>query len=344
MIDGQLVAKSLVVLDTFCAQNRETGRGKNEILRATGSKDKPIIFKTINFLKRAKIMKFKSLDQGKKEFITLTPLGLEVVEVVALIKHSNYAYNQLRDKIQEYLPLMKIYLKKYADKDEEDRHRNSVKEELAQKGWNPEQINSFIFEAFSLLKAGEIYHKDVCSSFLYRYSKIMSSFKVNKNAKEIIIKIIVNEITNILKNDLNILGGKLPQFDHNLSHFSTQVLNDIDKFYSIRGAPNCFISDEIARLMSSLVLLLNPPPQDFSIFAGIYSKIEHDKNRTDSIGNKQETYMDMMARHSLENLEELVKVIEPYERRYGSIPILHGPPRTLDVIRAMINNMNKLTS
>jgi hypothetical protein len=343
MTNDQLVAKSLLVLDTFCAQNGETGRSKSELLRATGSKDKPTIFRTIDFMKRANILKFKSLKRGKKESITLTPLGLEVVEVVALIKHSNYTYNQLRDKIQEYLPLMRIYLDKYADKDEEDRHRNSIKEKLAQKGWNREQIASFIFEAFSLLRAGEIYHKDVCNSLLYRYSKILSSFQVNKSAKEIIIKIIVNVITNILKNDLNIIGCRLPQFDHNLSYFSTQVLNDIDKFYSIHAAPNCFISDEIAGLMSSLVLLLKPHPQDFSIFAGIYSKIEHDKNHIDSIGNKQETYMDITARHSLKNLEEVVKVIEPYERKYGSIPILHGPTQTLDVVSALINNMKKLT-
>jgi len=342
MTNDQLVVKSLLVLNTFCSQNGETGRSKNEILRLTGSKDKPGIFKTINFLKRAKILKFKSVKRGKKESITLTPLGLEVAGVVDLINHSQNTYDQLSDKKQEYLPLMKSYLEKYTDKEEEDRHRNSVIEKLTQKGWNREQIDSLVYEVFSLLRAEEIYHKHVCNSLRYWYSKIVPSFKVNKSAKEIIRKIIDKEITHILKNDLNIIGGRLPQLDHNFSYFSTQVLSDIDKFYIYHGAPNCFLSDEIARLMSSLVLLLKPLPQDFSIFEGIYSKIEHDKNRIDSI-EYQETHTDLLNRHSLKNLKEIVKVIEPYERKYGSIPILHGPTQTLDVVSALINNMEKLT-
>jgi hypothetical protein len=65
-MNEQLVAKGLLVLGVFCAQNNIGGMGKNEILRATGSKDKPVIFETINFLKEAKIIEFKRVKQGKK--------------------------------------------------------------------------------------------------------------------------------------------------------------------------------------------------------------------------------------------------------------------------------------
>ena len=58
-MNEQLVAKGLLILEVFCAQNNIGGMGKNEILRATGSKDKPVIFKTINFLKKARILEFK---------------------------------------------------------------------------------------------------------------------------------------------------------------------------------------------------------------------------------------------------------------------------------------------
>ena len=105
-MNEQLVAKGLLILEVFCAQNNIGGMGKNEILRATGSKDKPVIFETINFLKKARILEFKKVKQGKKTIVTLTPLGKEIVHLIIDIKKSKDTYLAVEDKISEYIRLI----------------------------------------------------------------------------------------------------------------------------------------------------------------------------------------------------------------------------------------------
>jgi hypothetical protein len=104
-MNKQLVAKGLLVLEVFCAQNNIGGMGKNEILRATGNKDKPVIFETINFLKKARILEFKRVKQGKKTFVTLTPLGKEIVYLITDIEKSKDRYLAFEDRISDYIRL-----------------------------------------------------------------------------------------------------------------------------------------------------------------------------------------------------------------------------------------------
>ena len=306
-MNEQLVAKGLLILEVFCAQNNIGGMGKNEILRATGSKDKPVIFKTINFLKKARILEFKKVKQGKKTIVTLTPLGKEIVHLIIDIKKSKDTYLAVEDKISEYIPLT-----------EDVNHTSRLFEKLSQKGWKKEDFVSFIDVIPSLFRIRDFYRKNIYNSLIYRYHTI-SNFGVNENAKEVLIKIIINAITNFLANErtLNITQPWFSDNHHRLENLSKPIMEEIKKIYkpvnprNIEIISNRFTSEAIAGLMSSLVCILKPAKEDFA-FTRVKSEIERMKK---AIEYGEDTSGD--AERYLNNLKDLAKLRENCITMYG---------------------------
>jgi hypothetical protein len=306
-MNEQLVAKGLLILEVFCAQNNIGGMGKNEILRATSSKDKPVIFKTINFLKKARILEFKKVKQGKKTIVTLTPLGKEILHLIIDIKKSKDTYLAVEDKISEYIPST-----------EDVNHTSRLFEKLSQKGWKKEDFVSFIDVIPSLFRIRDFYRKNIYNSLIYRYHTI-SNFGVNENAKEVLIKIIVNAITNFLANErtLNMTYPWFSDNHHRLENLSKPIMEEIEKIYmpvnprDVKVISNRFTSEAIAGLMSSLVCILKPAKEDFA-FARVKSEIERVKK---AIEYGEDTSGD--AERYLNNLEDLAKLRENCITRYG---------------------------
>jgi hypothetical protein len=286
--------------------------GKNEILRATGSKDKPIIFKTINFLKKAMILEFKKVRQGKKTIVTPTPLGKEIVDLIIDIKKSKDTYLALEDKITELLRLTEK-LTEDMRLAEEDADHNGDKfiEKL-------EEIPSYIDVTPSLFRIRDFYRKNIYNSLIYRYHTI-SNFGVNENAKEVLIKIIVNAITNFLANErtLNMTHPWFSDNHHRLENLSKPIMEEIEKIYmpvnprDVKVISNRFTSEAIAGLMSSLVCILKPAKEDFA-FARVKSEIERVKK---AIEYGEDTSGD--AERYLNNLEDLAKLRENCITRYS---------------------------
>ena len=306
-MNEQLVAKGLLILEVFCAQNNIGGMGKNEILRATGSKDKPVIFKTINFLKKARILEFKKVKQGKKTIVTLTPLGKEIVHLISDIKKSKDTYLAVEDKISEYIPLT-----------EDVNHTSRLFEKLSQKGWKKEDFVSFIDVIPSLFRIRDFYRKNIYNSLIYRNHTI-SNFGVNENTKEVLIKIIINAITNFLANErtLNMTQPWFSDNHHRLENLSKPIMEEIEKIYmpvnprNIEIISNRFTSEAIAGLMSSLVCILKPAKEDFA-FTRVRSEIERVKK---AIEYGEDTSGD--AERYLNNLKDLAKLRENCITRYS---------------------------
>ena len=281
--------------------------GKNEILRATGSKDKPVIFKTINFLKKARILEFKKVKQGKKTIVTLTPLGKEIVHLIIDIKKSKDTYLAVEDKISEYIPLT-----------EDVNHTSRLFEKLSQKGWKKEDFVSFIDVIPSLFRIRDFYRKNIYNSLIYRYHTI-SNFGVNENTKEVLIKIIINAITNFLANErtLNMTQPWFSDNHHRLENLSKPIMEEIEKIYmpvnprNIEIISNRFTSEAIAGLMSSLVCILKPAKEDFA-FTRVRSEIERVKK---AIEYGEDTSGD--AERYLNNLKDLAKLRENCITRYS---------------------------
>jgi hypothetical protein len=309
-MNEQLVAKGLIILEVFCAQNNIGGIGKNEILRATGSKDKPVIFKTINFLKKANILEFKKVKQGKKISVTLTPLGKETVHLIIDIKKSKDTYLAVEDKISEYIPLP-----------EDVNHTSRLFEKLSHKGWKIEEIASCIDVISSLFRIRDFYRKNIYNSLIYRYHTI-SNYGVNENAKEVLIKIIINAITNLLANErtLNMTHPWFSDYHHRLENLSKPIMEEIKEMYmpvnprNDKIISNRFTSEAIAGLMSSLICILKPTKEDFA-FTRVKSEFAIMKR--DITEKDREVMMTDIARDYLNSLENLAKIRENCITRYG---------------------------
>jgi hypothetical protein len=327
-MNEQLVAKSLIILEVFCAQNNIGGVGKNEILRDTGSKDKPVIFKTINFLKKANILEFKRVKQGKKAPVTLTRLGKEIVDLIIDIKKSKDTYLAVKDKILEYIRftedshkiLESMRLFKVDSNHNGERDVEIWLEELSKKGWKEEMISDYTDLIQSLFRIRDFYRKNIYNSLIYRYHTI-SNFGVNENAKEVLIKIIINAITNFLTNELtlNMTHSRFSDNHHQLENLSKPIMEEIEKIYmpvnprNIEIISNRFTSEAIADLMSSLVCILKPAKEDFA-FTRVKSQIEKMKK---SFKSENREYIPWISQCYLNNLEDLARLRGKCVTRYG---------------------------
>jgi hypothetical protein len=313
-MNGQLVAKGLLVLEVFCAQNNISGMGKNEILRATSSKDKPVIFKTINFLKKARILEFKKVKQGKKTIVTLTPLGKEIVHLIIDIEKSKGKYNVVMDKTLEYSLL-------------KENENHTYMEKLLQKGWKQEELSSFIDVILSLLRIIDIYRKNIYNSLIYRYYYTLASIEVNEDAKAVLIKIIISAITYFISTEPtpNMIQPRFSDHHIRFENLSKSILEEIEKVYKPdkmisnpyqnKIISNRFTSEEIAGLMSSLVCILKPTREDLA-FTRVKSEIERMKKDIESF-EKDRGVRDEISRCYLNNLEDLAKIHENCITRYG---------------------------
>ena len=324
-MNEQLVAKGLLILEVFCAQNNIGSMGKNEILRATGSKDKPVIFETINFLKKARILEFKRVKQGKKTIVTLTPLGKEIVDLIIDIKRSKDTYIAVEDKISEYIRLTEDVRKisEYIRLTEDANYDGEgLMDKLFQKGWSQEMILDCMDVIPSLFRIRDFYRKNIYNSLIYRYHTIYN-FGVNENAKEVLIKIIINAITIFLANErtLNMTHPWFSNNHHRLENLSKPIMEEIKKMYkpvnprNVEVISNRFTSEAIAGLMSSLVCILKPAKEDFA-FTRVKSEIERMKKDIESF-EKDRGVRDEISRRYLNNLEDLAKLRENCITMYG---------------------------
>jgi hypothetical protein len=323
LIDEKLVAKSPSIFEAFRAQNKATGCGKNEILRASGSKDKPLIFKTIEFLKTCKILEFEKLRQGKKGMVKLTPLGKEILDLTTDIYLSNVAFKAVETNISKYLPLIEEdHTLKRADEYDGKYPSKTLQQKLLQIGWKQEELDSFDQVIQSLHKIGDIYRKNVCNSLLHRYSTILSNFQMNKNAGAVLIKIILNEINRLLiSRPIRYDNAKQSDFSA-AYHFpfdklQIPILKDIEQTYknknSIQIISNRFTSEVISSLMSSLICIMKPSQDEFSTFINAF---EMDTINKELESFKKKTKKVEQAKRYLHNLEELAKVRKKCLKRY----------------------------
>jgi hypothetical protein len=303
--------------------------GKNEILRTTGSKDKPVIFNTINFLKEAKIIESKKFKKGKKGSISLSPLGKEIVDLITDIHLSSDAHIAVETKISEYLPLVEEEFLPMQNADEYDWNYPSKKlrKNLLQKGWKHEELDSFDEVIQSLYEVGDIYRKSIFNSLLHRYSTILSKFQVNKNAKAVLSQIILDKVSNLL-NSGPVRNEIKPSFS-DAYHFGFRdlqipILKDIEQRYKNphRIISNRFTSDEITRLTSSLLCVLKPSVDELISFIGVYSDLLWMEKRIENIkSSKQDKGIEKQAESYLHNLKELDRSRMKCVKRYNELMI-----------------------
>jgi hypothetical protein len=138
---------------------------------------------------------------------------------------------------------------------------------------------------------------------------------VNENAKEVLIKIIINAITNFLANERT-LNMTHPRFsdNHRLENLSKPIMEEIETIYTrTELISNRYTSEAIAGLMSSLVCILKPAKEDFA-FTRVKSQIEKMKK---SFKSENREYIPWISQCYLNNLEDLARLRGKCVTRYG---------------------------
>ena len=193
------VDRMISILELFHTQNSQnshTGMNKNQIIRATGIKNKGPILAAINLLIKDKILASKKANK-QKEILTLTPLGQEIIDLITDINAANEAYDALDSKISEYEALNAKAFFAF-NKIGGDRYHEVLRSKLRRKGWDVKEIEIFDEIMESTCSIEKIYRKNICNSLIHRYSLITSNFNINNNIREILTKIIITQITHVL--------------------------------------------------------------------------------------------------------------------------------------------------
>jgi hypothetical protein len=265
-----LIDRLLSILNVFCAQTSD-GMSKNQICQKvcqhTSVRNKGPIFKAIKLLIKEKILDAKFVNKVK-ELVTPTSLGTEIIDFIIDINATNEAYLAVERKIVEYARLI-------------GNSKKLLRSLLLQKGWKDKELDSFkeIFDA--LFNMRHVYLKSVCNSLLHRYFAISSKFKINDIANAVLVRILFGGITNLL-NSRPVQNIIYPSVALNSSFEDLQghVLYDINQKYYIcrQFISNRFISEEITRLMSSLICVLKPSPDSFFRLIHVISSPEEEKS------------------------------------------------------------------
>jgi hypothetical protein len=267
-----LVSKSLDILNVFNA-HREANMWVNEIVRrvteTTGSRDRPGIKKSIDFLERALMIEtISSASHKQKEIKIPTSLGKEVLKLIDDLRKCNYSYTKLKGVIIEY----NFKLGEVQDPDEQAK---IVRRKLLKKGWDKQDVESFHGIMHSAFRMESIYRSTIFNCMLYRYSSIKYEYDVNEIADRIITEIMMLEIHRLflLAVDLEEINSK---FESDQYYFSPEkadritdvpfvdiydtIEEEITIFYYWEDAvlTNMVISDIIEEVTLSMFSLLQP--------------------------------------------------------------------------------------
>lgn len=262
------VNKIMFVLDVFCVQNSNTGMSKNEIHKAsslkTGIQNKGPLLKAIKLLQEGLILNSKKVNK-QKEMITLTPLGLEIIDFINDLLRCNKSRQELKKTVSEY---EKNYHVDSETNDHENNWKVLLKNRLLSKGWTNREIDSYHKVRDSLYTVLHLYNSQIYNCIIHRYSLIVEGFDVNRIAHDILNKIIIDQVMRELSIDTEDEGGLedgCSPSEYGL--LSTSVLGEISKLYHNHDRfrvhvdhylTNRFTTAAVTKLISSMLILLKP--------------------------------------------------------------------------------------
>jgi hypothetical protein len=202
-LDELPVLRSGSILEVFRAQK---GRDLwvNKIVelvnKETGSKDKPAIIKTIEYLEQAAILDSQLVNK-QKTIKKLSPLGHEILDLKCDLDDWQRNYIKLKDLIIHY------NFKVGVGKTKRDiQMRNKIlKNKLLNFGFSKDEIESFDDMIKSAFEIESLYRTNIFTCILHRYSNILSRHNPNDKATKILFNMMTKAILRIfsLTKELN---------------------------------------------------------------------------------------------------------------------------------------------
>jgi DNA-binding HxlR family transcriptional regulator len=233
-----------------------TGCHVNEIVRKTGSKDKPRVLDSIKHLEKSNLVETKKLShKTQKKIKILTPLGYEFAHLIDSIHRYENSYNKFKEAIKTnyQLPLQ-------SDK-------NVLKNKLLSKGWDRQEVNSY-YAWYSNIR---IFHTRSAVEFIHtlvaKYASILIKFELNEFAKSILIEIIIETLNKHLssKEPDDFFSGLLNDLSNTVELFPdvySLTFGECDEIsFGKAIKPIKYGRQEAYELMESIVLFLKSPAE-----------------------------------------------------------------------------------
>jgi hypothetical protein len=129
LIKNPPVEKSLIVLDTLSSST--AGVHVNQIVRATGSKDRKEIIRCIDFLEKAEIIRTVKTRGSQKELKILTDIGMKMAALRDGIVRYRKAYLQLNHAMRKNFGIAT------------SAPDTVIKNRLLAREWKPTEISSY---------------------------------------------------------------------------------------------------------------------------------------------------------------------------------------------------------
>jgi DNA-binding HxlR family transcriptional regulator len=247
-----------------------TGCHVNELVRKTGSKDKPRVLNSIKELEKSNLVETKKLNhKTQKKIKILTPLGHEFASLIESIHRYESSYNKFKGTIKE-----KYELSLAGDS-------NAFKSKLLYKGWDKQDINYYDIWYKTIQRFDTLVAFHFILALVAKYASILIKFEINKSAQSILIKIIMETLNRQLSNrfliekktsSMNRLKEPEDFFDELLRELSRDVENFVGVYTLAFGTqythtkPIKYGRQEAYKLTESVFLLLRSHTEFESVF------------------------------------------------------------------------------
>lgn len=238
----------IAVLEHMFKHDMSKGIWFSEILRATGSNDKPRIVKILRNLRRAGLIESdKKWKMGTKKILKLTQIGLELYKLMDNLKKIR-KYSEMLSHWNIHLRGDKIF---YGGGPQE-----SIEEQVLITG-PPEKLRKIYYDHWTngLAFIHEQMEKHIFLSLIYWYGNTTIKFKPNETAMRIIQAVVVDRI----KKELDLLIGRWSKIGNqaeeaSLIRISEPIYKDITDIYykDFFLSSSQFLKDLVSKYIDSL--------------------------------------------------------------------------------------------
>ena len=312
----QLVERCILIIELYQEESSENWFGVNEILKKTGSLNRPGIIKTITVLEKEGILRtIESKNHLQLRPKELIPLGIEILELIKGIKK----IEQLDIKLQKSHNDFNIILaKKNGNKKEIklDDHWDKIKEHLINDGWDEDHLEYEKYETHgrelytvkSWFNHFNSYDRLVFSSLVFRYFSINKKYKLKKITKEITFNIIMNALDNLLmRKERSYRDDKFIRLSDVIKY--TPTIDDIFSSFFNELLYTWLANQEEWEIGLEILKILNPKKEEINrVIENIKENIKEDQ-----ISKGENVDVSMSSLKNYINYE----LVEEYEKLIG---------------------------
>lgn len=252
-MEDKLVSTYFIILDMVYKRKMGvneihkiiTGPDPKEVYKETGLCYKLKLTNAIKELEKDKIIKKEKDPKHKqREYISITDLGLELLEINKRLNDYTTSYKNLYEQEKK---LKNIYKLQY-----QTQIRNN---KLRLMGWNDEEIFWFEDTLEGIKEITALADFDIYEIFIYRYRLILSKFKLGKVSKMIINSLLMEVTTFKIENLYDSYKNSNETEIEDYEEFIDDQLEHISQ--SIHIFPKLF-KDEIKSHLLARLCLLGP--------------------------------------------------------------------------------------